>query len=549
MTGLTWGIKRSFVDYVAASSGVVTATGVSTSPDGYTFPRSEATPTELRFTGVVEFAAHGGMLAITVANPAIERHEDKTELTIDDPNVPGGRLAFATLDPGAPDDAGLVTARAVLTREGSRLFDGYYPTGIELDDVRYPGAGSSPRRGSVAIIGSGPSGCYTAQAIIKSHPDAEVVVFERLPVPYGLVRYGIATDHQGTKAVAKQFDRVFERGGVRFVGNVTVGDDISLDKIRQAFDVVVIATGMHADRSLDVPGAHLPGVFGSGSLTRHLNGHPEAALQEFPLGTDVVVVGAGNVAIDLVRLLAKHLDDFQGSDIHPHAESTTLTAGIERITVLSRSTMNAARCDAAMVKELGRIPGVRYILDSTVDADSPVGQAFAGLTAEPSPDARVEVEFVFESRPLEILGEAGVTAVKAETSAGAERVIRATSVLTAIGYTDNPAAPALESDDAGVLRVGWANFGPRGALPEARLDGKRAAEDIAARWDALEGTPDRPGFLGVQAQLSHSTDFTTWRRIDAAETTAAPPHRVRRKILSVAEMLDLQTPHPTEKES
>ena len=161
---------------------------------------------------------------------------------------------------------------------------------------------------TVVVVGSGPSGCYTAQFLRKQWPAADITVLDRLPVPFGLVRYGVAPDHQGTKAVDRQFDRLFTRDGVRFVGNVEVGGPVTVDQLRAAFDVVVLATGVSGDRPLGVPGAELAGVHGAGRLTRLLNDHPDEQHPVAPLGPRVVVVGNGNVALDVVRLLAKDHD-------------------------------------------------------------------------------------------------------------------------------------------------------------------------------------------------------------------------------------------------
>ena len=179
------------------------------------------------------------------------------------------------------------------------------------------GTESNPLR--VAVIGSGPSGFYTVSNLLKQTDlVVEVDVFDRLPTPYGLVRAGVAPDHQGTKAVIRQFARLFERQGVTFTGNLCVGDDdladLSFAELRGLFDAVVLATGLSEDRRLGLVGEEARGVYGSGAVTRFWNDHPsdQALTPEF--GTRVVVVGNGNVALDVVRLLAKGTDDFNGSD-------------------------------------------------------------------------------------------------------------------------------------------------------------------------------------------------------------------------------------------
>ena len=181
-------------------------------------------------------------------------------------------------------------------------------------------APAEPARGPrVAVVGSGPSGCYTAQAVRKRVPGAEIAVIDRHPFPFGLVRFGVAPDHQGTKAVSEQFARLFKRDGVEFVGSVRVGsgpeDNVSLAQLREAFDAVVLATGLHQDARLEVPGADLSGVHGAGRITRLLNSAADEVRPAPSLGATAAVVGMGNVAMDLVRLLASASDQLEGSDV------------------------------------------------------------------------------------------------------------------------------------------------------------------------------------------------------------------------------------------
>ncbi|MFZ1682318.1 MAG: FAD-dependent oxidoreductase, partial [Rhizobiaceae bacterium] len=202
---------------------------------------------------------------------------------------------------------------------------------------------------SVAIVGAGPSGCYTAQALVKALPAAQIDILDRLPVPYGLVRYGVAPDHQGTKAVIRQFERLFERQGVAFFGNVTVGDDIALDELRELYDAVVLSVGLAGDRRLGIPGETLQGVHGSGALTRSWNDHPDSEGFAPVIGQDVVIIGNGNVAIDLVRLLAKRGDELDGSDLSAEHGRALGEGPPRRITIVGRSDAAAARFDPVML--------------------------------------------------------------------------------------------------------------------------------------------------------------------------------------------------------
>ena len=177
------------------------------------------------------------------------------------------------------------------------------------------GPGSRPCVPHIAIVGAGPSGLFAAQNLRRLVANAVIDVFDRLPVPFGLIRYGVAADHQGVKAVARQFERLFEREGVRFFGNVHIGRDITVEELTEFHDVVLLAAGLAGDRRLGIEGELLPGVLSAGRLTRWLNSHPDEAAFRPKLGTHVVIIGNGNVALDIARLLLKTPQELSGSDL------------------------------------------------------------------------------------------------------------------------------------------------------------------------------------------------------------------------------------------
>lgn len=429
-------------------------------------------------------------------------------------------------------------------------WDGVRDAAAAVSATPEPTVAPAPR---VAIVGSGPSGCFTAQALRRAFPAAELDVFDRLPTPFGLVRYGVAADHQGTKSVARQFDRLFLHEGVRFHGNTALGPDISLERLRESFDAVVLATGLHRDVELSVPGADLAGIVGAGTLTRVLNAHPDHT--EVPrLGERVVVIGQGNVAMDVVRLIARDAAELDGSDIDD-AVRDAVVEGVRIVHVMGRSAPGAAKFDPVMVRELGTLAGVEHVLHD-VDLDAvPAGKdarwdALRDLAATTGvPGARVRVEWWFGVSPVAFVGEGSVSGVRF-AAADAEFVIDADSVVTAVGFTgadDVPATPAAHADgriEPGLYVAGWLRRGPRGTIPDQRADARALAAVIG---DDIASGAVTIGRTGLAAH-DGAVDFDAWRRIDLRETLGAAPGRSRAKLRTREELLvaarDVEIPLP-----
>ncbi len=379
----------------------------------------------------------------------------------------------------------------------------------------------------VAIVGAGPSGFYAADGLLRgssvSGPTLHIDIIDRLPTPFGLVRAGVAPDHQGTKAIVRQFEKLLAQPNVRFRGNLEIGRDKTWDEIIAAYDATIVATGMVLDRKLGVPGEELPHVWGSWRFVAWLNGHPD-----FRTGPDlgvvkrVAVIGNGNVALDVARLLAKSADEMAKSDIVPEAGAAIAAAPIEAIDIIGRRGPEHASFTNNELAEMGRLSRAVALVDAkaleaTAPADDPTPErlrktknldtlrAFAGNTAGAKP---IALRFLFHTTPAEIRqGEYDL-------------------VVTCIGYggTELPKGE-------GVFAVGWARRGPSGTIPTNRADSHAVAQQVLA-W-----LKDRVPRDGVDP-LPPGIDAAGWQRIDKAEIAAgAAEGRPRIKLTDWASLL------------
>lgn len=404
----------------------------------------------------------------------------------------------------------------------------------------------------IAIIGSGPAGCYLADHLLRLAPDAHVDVLERLPVPFGLVRYGVAPDHQGTKAVVRVLDRVLGRDRVGFFGNLEIGRDVRLDELMSLYDAVVLATGAPCDRRLGIPGESLPGVFGSGAFVGWYNGHPDwRAAPPLPVRS-AVVIGNGNVAIDVVRILAKGPEEMSGSDIDPAVHAQLLAHPIAAIHIVGRRGPADARFTSHELAELGTLARARVSVEhaGALVGDTPELDVLRGFAASSTgrEDAPVSIVFHFELTPAAFIGEEGLETVRFTRPDGSAYELPAQLAVTCIGYESIacdhvvPAAGVFANQegriDEGLYVTGWAKRGPSGTIPTNRSEAQQVAQRIAA--EAIDH--GRAGGDGLVALLSERgvqrVDHASWRKIDAAEQAGAAGDRCRRKFDTVAGMLE-----------
>jgi NADPH-dependent glutamate synthase beta subunit-like oxidoreductase len=417
-----------------------------------------------------------------------------------------------------------------------------------------------------AVVGSGPAGFYTAEALEKAYGDgARVDILDRYPVPYGLIRFGVAPDHQSLKAVSKRYDKVAESAGVDFIGNVSVGRDVSVAELLDLYDAVILATGAPHDRKLGVPGEDLPGVVGSAEFVGWYNGHPDFADLDPPLsGSHAVVVGNGNVALDCARILSKTRHEFEGSDIVGHALNALDHSTIRTITLLGRRGPLQIAMTPKELGELGHLEAAVPVVEPAdfppVEADEPLEPGLRKSVtllrgfADLAQDKPKHMVFDFFAKPLRVEGDGKVKRVIVERTelddkgsargTGETYEVPASIVITAIGYSTSP-IPDVPYEGGKFVNergrisdrlyaVGWARRGPSGTIGTNRPDGYEVAEQIATAMPAGSGE-DRQGAAGLKRLLEGRgvmpTDYDDWRKIEETEVSRARPGSPREKFV------------------
>lgn len=428
----------------------------------------------------------------------------------------------------------------------------------------------------IAVIGSGPAGYYTAEAAQKQFGDqVRVDIIDRLPVPFGLIRTGVAPDHQSIKGVSRRYEATALTDNVRFVGNVTIGEQLSVAELLDLYDAVVLATGAPRDRPLEILGADLPGVTGSAAFVGWYNGHPDFAALNPPLdGPGAVVIGNGNVALDVARVLAKTQAEFAGSDIVTHALSALEASRIDTITLLGRRGPHQINMTPKELGELGELQRAAPVVDPA-DLPPVIDDAMLepGLRksvthlrnfAAAHVEKPVHIVFDFFAKPVAIEGDGKVERVIVERTALDERgaalgtgetyAVPASLVVSCIGYRTPPIEGVPYDDRAGrfandegrvlpgLYAVGWARRGPTGTIGTNRPDGFAIIEKIAQDTEPNSRKAGRAGLDALlEARGADVVTFRDWQKIEAAEIAAARDGAPREKFTSIEAMLAART--------
>lgn len=422
-----------------------------------------------------------------------------------------------------------------------------------------------------AIVGSGPAGMYAADALLKSTTECKIDVFEKYPAPYGLIRYGVAPDHYKTRNTSRQFARTFEDAAVDFYGNVEVGKDISLAELKDSYDSVILAMGAYNDRKLGIIGENLDGVYGACAFVGWYNGHPDYRDLNPILDKDgVAVIGIGNVALDICRVLAKTRAEHDNSDICNYALETIETSPIKSLHMFGRRGPIEAGFTPKELGELRDLEQCAAIVNSDQIPEE-VEDNFEGRTKgikeknlkilnelanQEKPEKKVRMNLTFFASPKEILGNDRVEGIRLEKTeivdgravpTGKLFDVPCGSVITAIGYhTLPPEGVPLNGGtvanekgrvEPGVYVVGWAKRGPSGTIPTNGPD-SREVVDLVISDLAKTG---KPGGKAVKPVLDkrgvRRVNFDEWKIISDLEYSRAEPPRPRERFTRVEEML------------
>jgi ferredoxin--NADP+ reductase len=426
---------------------------------------------------------------------------------------------------------------------------------------------------SIAIVGSGPAGFYTADALLKSDADCRIDILERLPAPYGLIRFGVAPDHEKTKNVMRAFARTASQERVNYYGNVEVGRDIGLQELRGLYDAVVLAVGAALDKPLGIPGEDKVGVHGSASFVSWYNGHPDFRDLNPELDTKAVaVIGIGNVAIDIARVLVKTPGEMAATDLPAYASRPIQSAPITDVYMFGRRGPNEAKYTNVELREMGHLENAVPLVDPAQLPTAVTGEmsdrdrrlteknlATLREFSERQPKEKPKrVHFAFYASPVEILGGERVEALRLERTevkqgravgTGQFFDIECGLVVAAIGYRSGPVDDApfdhrqgivINEDgrvDDGLYAVGWIKRGPTGVIGTNKPDGQTAAAQITADL----GTGGKPGRAAFEALLGERgvrwVSFDDWQKIEQAEIANAVADAPRRKFVTVDEML------------
>jgi ferredoxin--NADP+ reductase len=462
--------------------------------------------------------------------------------------------------------------------------DALVPDDAVSDEANRP-APDRPLR--VAVIGAGPAGIYATDALTRQDAvPVSVDLVDRLPTPFGLVRHGIAPDHPKMRAIRDTLHRTLDHPDVRFVGNVEIGTDLTLDELRRHVDAVIYTYGASLDRRLGIDGEELTGSIAATDLVNWYCGHPDAhrdlVEEALPHARSVVVIGVGNVALDVARVLARTSEELHPTEMPQHVLDALAAAPVEEVTVLGRRGPAQASFTTMELRELGEMTGATVLVDpkdlvldpdaeERASADRNVARnlaALRGWSDHVPEEGKVRLRLRFFARPVRLLGEERVNGIEVErtavdgdgraTGTGEVDVLSADLVIRSVGYRGTP-LPGLPVDERSatvpheegrVLRdgrpspgeyvAGWIKRGPTGVVGTNKHDARETVASLLA--DAADGTLRVGGPVDdlVDTLVAHGAEpvlLDGWRAIEAAELALGAEHGRARTTLHEREAL------------
>lgn len=452
----------------------------------------------------------------------------------------------------------------------------------------------------LAIIGAGPAGIYAADILRREHPELEASIdlFERLPAPYGLVRYGVAPDHPRIKGIVNALRDVLDAGTVRIFGGVDFGRDLTLAELRRHYHAVIFATGAIRDAALEIPGIEASGSYGAADFVNWYDGHPDVP-RSWPLeAREVAVIGNGNVALDISRMLVKHPEDLQPTEIPANVAEGLRASAVTDVHVFGRRGPGGVKFTPLELRELGEVPGVDIVLDEEDFGRDPAEAQAAAANKQLMVIARIlgswrgrsaaertaprRLHLHFWSRPHEVLTEPGEASEAGEPGAprvrglriertepdgsggvrgtGEFRDVPVQAVYRAVGYLGSPLHELPFDEDRGIIpndggrvldaagrrlpgvyATGWIKRGPVGLIGHTKSDALETVQHLVADQDSW-WTPEEPGEDAIPRLLAERgvrwTDLDGWHRLDAREIELGQAEgRERVKLVDREEML------------
>ncbi|HEX5131642.1 MAG TPA: NADP oxidoreductase [Candidatus Krumholzibacteria bacterium] len=448
--------------------------------------------------------------------------------------------------------------------------------------------GDRPLR--IAVVGSGPSGFYAAEALLAGDIPAQVDMFDVLPAPFGLVRYGVAPDHPKIKNIISRYEKTAALPGFAFFGNVEVGRDISIAELRRFYDAVLFASGAQTDRRLGIPGEDLPGSYTATEFVAWYNGHPAYRDHKFDLSHEcAIVVGQGNVAMDVARILCKTVDELKHTDIAAHALDALAESRVREVRMVGRRGPVQAAFTPPELKELGELSDCDIVVDPAELELNDASRAelevlkwrdsiknyelLTQFVSRPPAGKARRLLIQFYRSPRELVGGDHLDGVVMERNAlsgeagaqkargtGATELVPCGVVFRSVGYRGVPidgipfdekagvfpnVAGRVMNDGAvvpGLYVAGWIKRGPSGIIGTNKPDSFETVKHLIADAPELPSC-EEPSRAALQALLKsrnvHVVTYDDWKRIDAAEVArGGASGKPREKFVRVKEMLD-----------